>query len=124
MARLIVKSPYIKGGGAGGYAKYIATRDGVELLPSGYMEYMAERPRSHGLFGDEDDVDLNTAMKELNEYPSSGRTLRGWAMITLPNGKIYSAHTVMKSQRQCIYRLVTSVGTQPFMMKATIPMST
>ena len=26
MARLIVKSPYIKGGGAGGYAKYIATR--------------------------------------------------------------------------------------------------
>lgn len=71
MARLIVKSPYIKGGGAGGYAKYIATRDGVELLPSGYMEYMAERPRSHGLFGDEDDVDLNTAMKELNEYPGN-----------------------------------------------------
>ena len=66
MARLIVKSPYIKngggGGGAGGYAKYIATRDGVELLPSGYMEYMAERLRSHGLFGDEDNVDLNSAM--------------------------------------------------------------
>ena len=71
MARLIVKSPYIKGGGAGGYAKYIATRDGVELLPSGYMEYMAERPRSHGLFGDEDNVDLNSAMKELNEYPGN-----------------------------------------------------
>ena len=75
MARLIVKSPYIKngggGGGAGGYAKYIATRDGVELLPSGYMEYMAERPRSHGLFGGEDNVDLNSAMKELNEYPSN-----------------------------------------------------
>ena len=55
MARLIVKSPYIKGGSnssgnAGGYLKYIGTRDGVELLPSGYMEYMAERPRSHGLF--------------------------------------------------------------------------
>ena len=45
MARLIVKSPYIKGGGgAGGYVKYIGTRDGVELMPSGYMEYMAERP--------------------------------------------------------------------------------
>ena len=71
MARLIVKSPYIKGGGAGGYAKYIATRDGVELLPSGYMEYMAERPRSHGLFGDEDNVDLNAAMEELNEYPGN-----------------------------------------------------
>ena len=71
MARLIVKSPYIKGGSAGGYAKYIATRDGVELLPSGYMEYMAERPHSHGLFGDEDNVDLNSAMKELNEYPGN-----------------------------------------------------
>ena len=71
MARLIVKSPYIKGGCAGGYAKYIATRDGIELLPSGYMEYMAERPRSHGLFGDEDSVDLNSAMKELNEYPGN-----------------------------------------------------
>ncbi len=70
MARLIVKSPYIKGGGkngsAGGYLKYIGTRDGVELLPSGYMEYMAERPRSHGLFSDENDVDLSAAMKDGN----------------------------------------------------------
>ena len=76
MARLIVKSPYIKGGSnssgnAGGYLKYIGTRDGVELLPSGYMEYMAERPRSHGLFGDEANVDLNSAMKELKEYPGN-----------------------------------------------------
>ncbi len=74
MARLIVKSPYIKGssgGGAGGYAKYIGTRDGVELLPSGYMEYMSERPRSHGLFGDEDNVDMDTVMHELNEYPGN-----------------------------------------------------
>ena len=74
MARLIVKSPYIKGGGgggAGGYAKYIGTRDGVELLPSGYMGYMAERPRSHGLFGDEDNVDMDTVMQELNEYPGN-----------------------------------------------------
>ena len=70
MARLIVKSPYIKGGGGGpgGYLKYIGTREGVELLPAGYMEYMAERPRSHGLFGDEDSVDMDTAMEELNEY--------------------------------------------------------
>lgn len=33
MARLIVKAPYIKAGGkrsAGGYVKYIATREGVE----------------------------------------------------------------------------------------------
>ena len=72
MARLIVKSPYIKGGGgAGGYVKYIGTRDGVELMPSGYMEYMAERPRSHGLFGDEDHIDLDAAMQELNKYPGN-----------------------------------------------------
>ena len=71
MARLIVKSPYIKGGGKGGYAKYIATRDGVELLPSGYMEYMAERPRSHGLFGDTDRVDLGKAIQEVNQYPGN-----------------------------------------------------
>ena len=71
MARLIVKSPYIKGGGKGGYARYIATRDGVELLPSGYMEYMAERPRSHGLFGDADRVDLDKAIQEVNEYPGN-----------------------------------------------------
>lgn len=71
MARLIVKSPYIKGGGKGGYAKYIATRDGVELLPSGYMEYMAERPRSHGLFGDADRVDLGKAIQEVNKYPGN-----------------------------------------------------
>lgn len=71
MARLIVKSPYLKGGGKGGYAKYIATRDGVELLPSRYMEYMAERPRSHGLFGDSDAVDLASAIREVNEYPGN-----------------------------------------------------
>ena len=75
MARLIVKSPYIKGGGGGGgpggYLKYIGTREGVELLPAGYMEYMAERPRSHGLFGDEDSVDMDAALKELNEYPGN-----------------------------------------------------
>ena len=76
MAKLIVKSPYIKGGaggggGPGGYLKYIGTREGVELLPSGYMEYMAERPWSHGLFGDEDAVDMGAAMKELNEYPGN-----------------------------------------------------
>jgi hypothetical protein len=72
VARLIVKSPHIKGGsgngGPGGYLKYIGTREGVELLPAGYMEYMAEHPRSHGLFGDEDNVDMDAAMKELNEY--------------------------------------------------------
>ena len=71
MARLIVKSPYISGSGVGGYLKYSGTREGVELLPAGYMEYMLERPRSHGLFGDEDGVDMNAVAQEVNKYPGT-----------------------------------------------------
>ncbi len=135
MARLIVKSPYIKGGSAGGYLKYIGTREGVELLPDdrpptrkqeqliakltqdfpdtrilaefadyaesktkynasqfitraleenwsavsgmeGYASYIATRPRTqrlgdHGLFGDEDRVDLDAVMAELQRYPGN-----------------------------------------------------
>ena len=45
MARLIIKSPYFKGGGssgknAAGYLRYIATRERVELLPD-------DRPPTH-----------------------------------------------------------------------------
>ena len=130
MARLILKSPYIKGGArAVSYAKYIGTRKRVELVPDGrpttkkqeqliislvkdfpdvqklpeyreyhhsptkinasifitqalednwdsaqqsdiYAEYIATRPRverlgSHGLFGDEDYVDLKKVTAEL-----------------------------------------------------------
>jgi len=130
MARLILKSPYIKGGSrAVNYAKYIGTRERVELVPDErpatkkqeqliaslvkdfpnakklpecssyhnnptkvnasafitqtlesnwdgaqqsdiYAEYIATRPRverlgSHGLFGDEDYVDLKSVTKEL-----------------------------------------------------------
>ena len=136
MARLIVKSPYIKcgggGDGAGGYACYIGTRERVEIIPDDrpptrrqeqivrdlerdfpdtmtypehiayaeqptkakaseyihaalethwedaqhsdvYMRYIATRPRaerlgSHGLFGDEDHVDLSSAMEALDHY--------------------------------------------------------
>lgn len=135
MARLIVKSPYIKCGGDGavsGYMKYIAMRERVEIVPDdrpptrkqeqlitklvkdfptvreldeygdylnkptkanasalimmalesnwdaaqdtdGYMKYIATRPRverlgNHGLFGDEEVVDLNKAMAELEHY--------------------------------------------------------
>lgn len=135
MARLILKSPYIKCGGtgsAGGYMKYIATRERVELIldgrpptgkqeqliakltkdfpdsrelyeygdyldaptkanasafitlalesnwnaaasSDGYAKYIATRPRAeklgaHGLFGDEDSVDLDKAMAELEHY--------------------------------------------------------
>ena len=135
MARLIVKSPYIKCNGsqsATGYMKYIATRERVEILPDdrpptrkqeqlitklskdfpgmkelleyedyaqhptkanasalitlaleenwskvssseGYAKYIATRPRAqrlgdHGLFGDEEGVDLDKAMAELEHY--------------------------------------------------------
>ena len=139
MARLIVKSPYFKGGSGGrnaaGYLRYIATRERVELLPDDrlptrrqeqlikkltkdfpdsktsaqyleyteeptkyhasefissvlenhwpevsqsevYMKYIATRPRAerlgrHGLFGDEDSVDMAAVMKELSEYPGN-----------------------------------------------------
>ena len=134
MARLILKCPYIKKGGvkAVNYAKYIGTRERVELVPDGrpatkkqeqfiatltkdfpdavklpeygsyrdtptklnasafitrtledhwsdiqqsniYAEYIANRPRvervgSHGLFGDEDYVDLEKVTAELQSY--------------------------------------------------------
>ena len=133
MAKLILKSPYIKStGGASGYMKYIATRERVEVVPDDrpptrkqeqliaklvkdfpdtktlyeyeeyiakptkvtasefitlalesnwdsvvqseqYMKYIATRPRaerfgSHGLFGDDDTVSLDKAMKELENY--------------------------------------------------------
>ena len=135
MARLIVKSPYIKcggGKGAGGYLKYIATRERVEIIPDdrpptqkqtqlieklvkdfpdakelmeyedylshptkatastlitlalesnwdrlssteGYAKYIALRPRAerlgeHGLFGDDDAVDLAAVADELDHY--------------------------------------------------------
>ena len=133
MARLILKSPYIKStGGASGYLRYIATRERVELLPDDrpptrkqeqliaklvldfpeckelyeyadyrekptkanasafitlalemnwdaihqseqYMKYIATRPRverigSHGLFGDEDGVDLEKSVVEMENY--------------------------------------------------------
>ncbi len=135
MARLIVKSPYIKcgtGQNAGGYLKYIATRERVEIIPDdrpptrkqeqliqklvkdfpdtkelleyndykaaptkanassfitlaleqnwnriqateGYAKYIALRPRAerlgeHGLFGDNDAVDLAAVTDELDHY--------------------------------------------------------
>ena len=138
MARLIVKSPYIKcgaGQSAGGYLKYIATRERVEIIPDGrpptrkqeqliqklvkdfpdakelmeyedyaahptkatasalitltleenwdkmqsmegYTKYIALRPRAerlgeHGLFGDDDAVDLAAVADELDHYTSN-----------------------------------------------------
>lgn len=77
MTGLIQKSGYIKPGSGGGhYARYIATREGVELAeapqPShqggGYLDYMAQRPRSHGLFSADGPADLEKTMEEINAH--------------------------------------------------------
>ncbi len=81
MPRLVTKFGYLKQGkrkSPGGYARYIATREGVEKLTDSqqktYADYIATRPRaerlgSHGLFTDEGDpVILSRVSKELNEY--------------------------------------------------------
>lgn len=72
MRGLIQKSGYIKPGNGGGhYAEYIATRDGVEVIEpaaGGYLEYMAERPHSHGLFSADGATDLEQTMEEINAH--------------------------------------------------------
>ena len=80
MARLILKAPYYKprakapaGKTRGGYANYIATREGVEMLPRGGMVgYVGERRGSHGLFSDDGDpVNLAQIKEEMNEHPGN-----------------------------------------------------
>ena len=72
MKGLIQKSGYIKPGSGGGhYAEYIAIRDGVELMEptaGGYLEYMSDRPRSHGLFSADGAADLEQTMEEINAH--------------------------------------------------------
>ena len=77
MTGLIQKSGYIRPGTGGGhYAQYIATREGVELLEaprpshegSGYLEYMAQRPRSHGLFSADGPADLEKTVEEISGH--------------------------------------------------------
>lgn len=60
MAKLILKAPFYgpksktpAGKGRSGYAEYIATREGVEVIPrSGMADYIGERKGSNGLFSD------------------------------------------------------------------------
>ena len=78
MAQLITKFGYLKDNktrSRGGYAKYIATREGVESPGvEGYMKYMATRPRaerlgSHGLFTSAGEpVVLSQVAKELDAH--------------------------------------------------------
>ena len=75
MAKLITKFRYLKSTKkrkAGGYATYIATREGVEKLPQEqktYADYIATRPRSQGLFTDAGkEINLRQLSRELNLY--------------------------------------------------------
>ena len=76
MAGLIFKAPYYKpkhkterGQSRGGFARYIATRDGVEILRSGMAEYIGERRGSHGMFTDEGEtLNLSAIGKEIDEH--------------------------------------------------------
>ena len=84
MAKLIQKSGFLSKKRAGRYMKYIATRDGVEILNEDaegiYMRYIATRPRAekhegHGLFGAEPHVDLEQAMQELKAHDGNVWTI-------------------------------------------------
>ena len=80
MARLILKAPYYKprakapaGKTRGGYANYIATREGVEILPRGGMVgYVGERRGSNGLFSDDGhDIVLSEIQEEMDAHPGN-----------------------------------------------------
>ena len=80
MARLIFKAPYYKpksNTGRGAYAKYIATRDGVEILRSGMADYINERKGSNGLFSDQGVV-INLSQIEETINNHSGNV---WGLI-------------------------------------------
>ena len=84
MARLILKAPYYKPGhrtesgkSRGGYAEYIATREGVEILRGGMLGYIGERQGSNGLFSDEGEkINLSAVSREIDEHPGNV-----WGMI-------------------------------------------
>lgn len=83
MAKIIVKAPFYKPGhktekgqSRGGYAQYIGTREGVEILRSGMAGYIGERHGSHGLFSDEGvDVSLSKISEEIDNHRAQERWL-------------------------------------------------
>lgn len=93
MANLIFKAPYYKpnyktedGRGRGGYAEYIATREGVEQPRSGMVTYIGERKGSCGLFSDEGvSVDFAKISREIDKHPGNV-----WGLIfSLINGEAW-----------------------------------
>jgi len=80
MPRIIFKCPHIKGGTKqaakhlGHLVRYVATREGVELIThrENYTNYIAQRVGSHGLFisGDEP-LALSRVMDEVAKHPGT-----------------------------------------------------
>ena len=110
MAKLITKFRYLKPTKkrkAGGYATYIATREGVEKLPQEqktYADYIATRPRSQGLFSDEGvEINLRQLSRELNSY----------------QGNLW---TVIRSRSSSTSRREISGGMRHSIKRSTIPM--
>ena len=82
MPRIIFKCPHIKGGTSkaashlGNMVEYIATREGVQEVEfnrvENYVEYIAKRPRAHGLFtGSKDPLVLSRIQKEVANHPGT-----------------------------------------------------
>ena len=67
MAKLVQKSGYIKSGKAGGYMRYIATREGVEKLAGNSAVILRTS------------IQIRPARRELHMYmQSEASTLRDW----------------------------------------------
>ncbi len=83
MARLIVKSPYIKcgaGQSAGGYLKYIATRKRVEIIPDGRPPTRKQEQLIQKLVKDFPDT---KEILEYDDYTNAPTKANASAFITL-----------------------------------------
>ena len=103
MAKLILKAPYYKQGhktedgrGRGGYAEYIATREGVELLRGGMVNYIGQRKGSCGLFSDEGvEINLRQLSRELNSYQGNL-----WTVIISLSREAPDRHPITRIDRK------------------------
>lgn len=82
MAKLILKSPYIKStGGASGYLKYIATRERVEIIPDDRPPTRKQEQLITKLVKDFSD---SKTLYEYEDYAAKHTKANASAFITLP----------------------------------------
>ena len=98
MARLILKSPYIKStGGASGYLRYIATRERVELIPDDHPPTRKQEQLIAKLVKDFPD---SKALYEYEDYLTKPTKVNASAFITLALetnwGAIHKSEQYMK----------------------------